>query len=334
MNFPTRNLLLFLFLALWPALAAAQTLKVATLAPDGSSWMETLREAGDEIAERTDGAVRLRFYPGGVMGDAATVLRRMRLGQLHGGAFTLGELASMAPSANLYSMPFQFRTAAELAAVRAEFDPFILERLEEAGIVAPALSFGGFAYLFSGRPVRSTDDVSAELRVWIPEGDRLSRNVLEEIGASAVPLSMAEVYTGLQTGTVNTFGSTMAGAIILQWHSRADYVLDLPLLATIGTMGFSERSLDRLDAAHREVLLEVLAEALARQERASAEENTDAREALAGQGIEFLRPDPEGASEWQRIADGVLDRMLAADRYALPGIERLRARLAELRAKQ
>ena len=56
----------------------AQTFKIATLAPDGSSWMNEMRAAAKEINERTEGRVEFKFYPGGVMGNDSQILRRMR----------------------------------------------------------------------------------------------------------------------------------------------------------------------------------------------------------------------------------------------------------------
>ncbi|MFU8876921.1 MAG: TRAP transporter substrate-binding protein DctP [Wenzhouxiangellaceae bacterium] len=323
-----------LVLALFAGVAGAQELKIATLAPDGSSWMESLRSAAGRVHERTDGQVRIRFYPGGVMGDAATVMRRIKLGQLHGGTFTVGELASVAPESNLYSLPFQFDNAEELAELREEFDPFILDALRDGGMVAPAIANGGFAYLFSRRRVDSADDVSSAFKVWIPDNDPLSRRTLERIGASPVALGISEVYTGLQTGTIDTFANTLSGAIILQWHTRARYVLDMPVIVTAGTLAVDQRAFQRLDPEHGEIWLEEFAAALRAQEQQAARENADARRALADQGIEFVEPDPAGVREWHRIADEVIDEMTASGEFPVPGLEILRDRLAEIRARR
>jgi TRAP-type C4-dicarboxylate transport system substrate-binding protein len=245
--------------------------------------------------------------------------------------FTVGELAGQAPETNLYSLPFQVRSAAELEPLRDEFDPFILDALREAGLVAPAIAFGGFAYLFSTERIESTDDVTSDLRVWVPEGDPLSRRTLEAVGATAVPLSLAEVYTALQTGTVDTFANTLSGAIILQWHTRADYMLDLPVLMTAGVIAVDERAFERLDEAHREIWLEVFGRAMRAQEARTIDENDDARNALIEEGIEIVEPGPEAVDEWQRISRTVLDEMRAAGEFEVPGLERLRERLAEIR---
>lgn len=326
-----KTLALLLCLATTPL--AAQQLKIAALAPDGSSWMDAFKSAAEAVERRTDGAVQTRFYPGGVMGGSDTVLRRMKLGQLQGGVFTVGELAGQAPATNLYSLPFQFENAEELAAVREEFDPLILEALREAGLVAPAIANGGFAYLFSRDRIESTDDVSSDLRVWIPENDPLSRRTLEEIGASAVPLSLADVYTALQTGTIDTFANTMSGAIILQWHTRAEFMLDLPVLMTAGVLAVDRRAFERLDPAHRDIWMEEFGDALRQQEARTVDENAQARAALIEEGIAIVEPDADDAAEWREIANRVLDEMLASGAFEVPGIERLRERLQEIRAR-
>ena len=68
--------------------ANAQTIKLATLAPEGSWWMNAMRAGATEIGERTEGRVKFKFYGGGVQGNDSQVLRKMRIGQLHGGAIT------------------------------------------------------------------------------------------------------------------------------------------------------------------------------------------------------------------------------------------------------
>lgn len=312
--------------------APAQQLKIATLAPDGSSWMDRFRAAAEQIESRTDGRVSIRYYPGGVMGDASAVLRRMRLGQLHGGAFTVGELGSVAPEVNLYSLPFTFETAAEIDALRARFDPLILDALADGGIIAPGIALGGFAYLFSREAFPDPDALSTQWRVWVPTGDALSLETLEATGVSPVPLPLADVYTALQTGTINAFASTPSAAIILQWHTRARHMLDLPILMTAGTVGLDQRAMGRLADADRQVVVDELADALEALEASNTRENAQARTALENQGITIDAATPEQTRAWRDIAERTRARMTAAGRIEVPHLAELEDELERLRA--
>src|SRR5688572_22590971 len=88
--------------------AIAQTLKIATLAPDGSAWMRELRSAAAEVKAGTGGRVEVKFFPGGVMGSDSVVMRKMRLGQLQGGVLTSSELSLVYSDAPAYTLPFLF----------------------------------------------------------------------------------------------------------------------------------------------------------------------------------------------------------------------------------
>ena len=97
-----RALTLLLTLGLSGPSYAATTLKIATLSPEGTGWMIELREAAKNIRVRTEDQVKLKIYPGGVMGDDKAVLRKLRIGQLHGAAMTSGGVMQPYPDIALY----------------------------------------------------------------------------------------------------------------------------------------------------------------------------------------------------------------------------------------
>ncbi|MCI0356707.1 MAG: TRAP transporter substrate-binding protein DctP, partial [Acidobacteria bacterium] len=80
------SLLCAIAFGVFSTVASAATLKIATLAPEGTSWMKEMRTGAGEIEKRTAGRVQIKFFPGGVMGNDKSVLRKIRAGQLQGGA--------------------------------------------------------------------------------------------------------------------------------------------------------------------------------------------------------------------------------------------------------
>ncbi|MEE8285384.1 MAG: TRAP transporter substrate-binding protein DctP, partial [Gammaproteobacteria bacterium] len=159
------------------------TFKIATIAPDGTGWMLEMREGAERITNRTDGRVKFRFYPGGIMGNDKSVLRKLRIGQLHCGAITGGGLALIDPNTLIYSLPFTFRSEDEIDYARARMDPVLIDSLEDAGFVTLGFVESGFAYLMSGAPLHGMEDLQGR-KVWTPEGDRISRAVFEDMNVS------------------------------------------------------------------------------------------------------------------------------------------------------
>lgn len=315
-----------------PAAAPKQTLKIATLAPEGTSWMRELRKGAEEVAAATQGRVEIRFYPGGVMGNDKTVLRKIRAGQLQGGAFTGGSLDEVYRDTAIYGLPFLFRSYDEVDYVRERVDPLLKEGLARGGMVALGISEGGFAHVLSGSPVRKVEDLKGK-KMWIPEGDVVSQVTLEVAGISPVPLSLADVYTGLQTRLVDTVATTPAGAIAFQWHTRVKYLTDVPLMYLVGVVAVDERAMDRLRPEDRQALQERMGAALARLDVLNRQGNESAREALRQQGIAFVGPEsPEELTRWRGIAVEALERLRAQQAYTPETLEVIQGHLESYRA--
>ena len=87
------------------SIVEARVFKIATISPDGTFWMQEMRAGAEEIKKQTQGRVVFKFYPGGVMGSDESVLRKIRIGQLQGGAVTAGSLVSIDPDIAIYELP-------------------------------------------------------------------------------------------------------------------------------------------------------------------------------------------------------------------------------------
>ena len=202
--------LIAMLLCLSAGLQAA-TLKIATLSPPGSAWMQAMEAAGVRIAAETEGRVTLRFYPGGVMGDDTAVLRKIRFGQLQGAALTTGALQNDFTDVQLYNLPMLFNDFDEVDALRAQFDPALLAGLEEAGWVAFGFAEAGFAYAMSKAEVTTLPEARA-LKVWSPSDDEGAEAALRGFGLTPVPLGIADVLPGLQTQLIDAIAAPPVGA--------------------------------------------------------------------------------------------------------------------------
>jgi len=207
--------------------ANAQTIKIATIAPEGSAWMTDMRAGAKEIDERTDGRVKFKFYGGGVQGNDKQVLRKMRIGQLHGGAFTSTALAELQKDAQLYALPMLFNNLDEVKYARSHMDAKLQQLMEDAGYVNFGFAGSGFASIMSNTPVANLEDFRG-LKVWIPDGDNLSYSAVKALGVSPVTMPLTDVLTGLQTELIDTIMGPPAAAIVLQWNTAVSYITDLP----------------------------------------------------------------------------------------------------------
>jgi len=291
--------------------AWATVLKIATALPEGSSWMKVMRAGSKEIKERTQGRVMIKFYGGGVMGNDKSVLRKVRVGQLHGGAFTAGGLSTVYPELKLYSLPFLFRNREEVVKVREKLDPLIKKGLYDKGFVSFGFAGGGFANLMSSTLVRGVSDVQGR-KVWVPEGDAVSYAVMEAMALSPVTLNMIDVMTGLQTGLLDIVAATPTAALAFQWHTRIKYVADTPLVYVVGTMAIDRRAYKKISSEDQAVIEEVMGRIYEGFDRQGVTDDQAAIDALKKQGIEFIHVDPADVEQWRKTALSV-ERELARE---------------------
>ncbi len=319
-------------LLLGSAAAHAKTLKIATVAPEGSAWMREMRAVATEIDRRTAGRVRLKFYPGGVMGNDKTVLRKMRAGQLQGGAFTSGSLAGVYPDLELYGIPLLFRSRDEVDYVRSRMDAGMIDGLQKVGLSAMAINDQSFAYLMSQKPAREVADLEGA-KVWIQEGDSMSLTGFGLAGVSPVQLSLADVYTALQTGLVDTIAAPLQGAIALQWHTKVRYVTDVPLSYLTGALVIEGRAFDALTSEDQRVVREAVREAAGRLDAETLRGEAGARKALESEGIQFVSPTtPEEVERWHDMARSTVETLRKEGIYSEAVIDEIERLLAEYRS--
>lgn len=279
--------------------AEAVQLKIATAAPENSSWMQEMRAGAARIKEQTEGRVVLKIYGGGIQGIDKKVLQKIKVGQLHGGAFTPGSLADQYGSMNLYSLPFVFNSPAEVEYVRDRMDATLAQGLEDAGFVSFGFSGGGFAVLFSQTPVRTVAELEGK-KVWVPEGDPISYSAMKDLGLSPVTLPITDVLTGLQTGLLDIVAVPPVTALVLQWHTKVRYMLKVPILYTMGLMAIDKRAFGRLSEADQQVVRDVMGEVYRAFDEESWKTDQEATVALENAKIEPVFADD---AEMERIRE-------------------------------
>lgn len=278
--------------------AQAVTLKIATLSPEGSNWMQKFRASAKEIKERTNSRVKMKYYPGGVMGDDAAVLKKIKIRQLHGGAMTGGSLARFYSDSQVYSTPLKFDTISQVDHVRKTIDPMILEGFEKGGFVTFGLAGGGFAYLMSKSPITSPDQMKQH-KVWSPSSDAASEASFSAFDISPIPLPIGDVLAGLQTELIDTIATSPVAAISLQWHTQIKYVTEVPIIYLYAVLAIQKKAFNKVSPEDQKIVREVMSKVFSDIDEENRGDNQRALDALQKQGIKVLKPTPAEMAIWR-----------------------------------
>ncbi|PCJ13958.1 MAG: C4-dicarboxylate ABC transporter [Gammaproteobacteria bacterium] len=278
--------------------ASAQTFKIATLSPDGSLWMKKMRAGAAEIKTRTEQRVKFKFYPGGIMGDDKAVLRKIRVGQLHGGALAGGSLAKFYKDSQIYNLPLKFNDYQEVDFIRSTFDPIIMAGFEKKGFVTFGLAEGGFAYAMSkSTPITQVEQLK-QFKVWVPNDDKASLVITQAYDISPIPLSIADVLPALQTGIINAVATSPIAAIALQWHTQVEYVTDIPLMYFYAVLAIQKKHFSKLSEQDQATVKQVMGKVFEELNVQNRKDNIAAFAALQSQGIQLSTPSNEQLAVW------------------------------------
>ena len=311
----------------------AATFKLATLSPDGSFWMKTMREAGKEVEAATDNRVKFKWYPGGVMGDDKAVLRKMRVGQLQGAALPMGELLSFYPDSQAYGIPFLFNSYEEVDYVRSQLDDSLITGFAEGGMEVLGIAEGGFGYFLTAEPVRVPADLQQQ-KVWVPQNDIVSARLAQSIGVTPIPLTLPDVLPGLQTGLVNTVAVSPMGAIVLQWHTRVAHITDIPLMYFCGVISLTGKSFNKLSADDQAVVKAVFGKAFKLIDERNRMDNVKAFEALTNQGVETVVLTDAERDAWLAMQAPGEQMMQSEGQLSTEALERIKGLVEAFRQSQ
>ncbi len=297
------SLLTFLLL-ISSALGAEKTLiiKMATLAPEGSSWVKTINALNAEVMKRSENKVQFKIYPGGVLGDETDMLRKTKIGQIQGAALTSAGLSSVFPEYDVLEVPFLFQKYEEVDHILTKMDSFFRKGVDNNGYVMLGWSEAGFIYLMSTVPISGVSDLR-KAKVWILEDSSIAKAVFQEAGVKGIPLSVTDVLVGLQTGLVEVVYIPPSGAISLQWFTKIKYITDLPLLYLAGAILIKKETFKEIPSTFQPVLMEIAQRHLNQLKTAIRNENQDALQVMAKQGIKMITPSREQIEEFKKLSN-------------------------------
>jgi len=304
--------------------ARAQTvIKFATVAPKASTWMSIMEQLDAEVQKATGGQVKFKFYPGGVQGDEKDVIRKIRIGQLHGGGFTGVGMGQILPSSRLLDLPFLFRNSAEVDTVLEGMFGTYADLFLQKDFVLLGWAEVGFVHFFTKNPVRSLADLNKQ-KLWLWEGDPLAGAYFQELGLKPVPLALPDVLTSFQTGMINGAYASPYGASVLQWQTRVKYVSDPPLTCAAGAVLVSRKVWDQIPAAHQAKVRDIARRKLRQLTAASRKDNQAALDAFVKAGITRVKPSSDAeAQKFEAIGVKVQDK-LAGTLYDAKLLEKAR----------
>jgi TRAP-type C4-dicarboxylate transport system substrate-binding protein len=315
-----------------PAADSRTDIRLGTLLPSGTAQHQALLEMGEQWRTASGGSVRLTLYPDGRLGGEAEMVRKLRIGQINAGLFSVVGLAEIDPGVTgLQLMPLVFNSWDEVDHVREQLRARLEDRLRAKGFEVLFWADAGWVRFFSKEPVVSPADFK-RMKIFVWAGDQPQLTIMQSLGYRAVPLETTDILLGLNTGLVNTVPMPPLYALAGQMQTAAPHMLDLKWCPIVGAALVRRETWEKLPAEVR-AALRPAADTAGEKIRARGRfEDEESVRVLQSRGLKVDTLTPEARTEWTQLVEKVYPKvrggMVPADIF-----DAVRASLAEYQAR-
>ncbi len=236
-------------------------IKIGTLAPEGTAWLEVPRKVlNPHLKKVSGGKVVLKLYTGGVMGEDVDIIRKMDLGQLDGCGCTALGVFKASPEISIFTLPFLFRNYDEVDHILKKFRKEIDAGFEKKGYLLANLIDTGFFYLWMKNKATTVDEMRKQkMMTWFGP---VETTTYDELGIRPTPISVTEVVTSLNTGLVNATYGPAAWVLGTQAYTNLNYYVTQPLFYSPAAIFFSKKIQERFRGQYPEILINNFTELL------------------------------------------------------------------------
>lgn len=285
--------------------ARPAVIKLATLAPKGTSFHLILQEMGATWRSAPDGSVALNIFTDGTMGGESDMVRRMRLGQLQAGLLTISGITDIESDVSgLQNIPMAFKTLDEAAFVRERLVPKYEKQLFDKGFVVLGWFDSGWVHAFSKKPLRTPDDLRGE-KVFVVPGSNSAAEAVRSFNMQPVVLEPTDILVSLQTGLITVVPAPPFYALAGQFFQPAPFMTAINWAPLVGGLVVTRRAFDTLSPAQQELLRKTGAEACAKITVSARREMQESITAMEKRGLKVQPVEGALQEEWLAFAESL-----------------------------
>lgn len=295
-----------------PALAQT-TFRMAFVAPP-PVWGPIADRYAEEVARRTDGAIRVQGVGGGQLGNLPQNYAGMKTSQIDMMLADTGTLALARGGKDFNALfaPYVF-------ADHAHFRKFMFSKTF-AGMLAPVEKEAGFRYVgyVSDRAPRQLTTANTRvtkpedlkgLKIRVPETPTILE-VFKAWGASPTPVAAAELYLAMKQGIVDGQDNGFDAIAGAKYYEVQKYAIRIDYIQSALMILMAESKWNALSPAHQKAMQEAVVATEQWASRHTWEVSDKSMQLLRDKGMEIVEPDLAPFRASAAVVLGTLDGKL------------------------
>lgn len=306
--FVSMVLILSVFLVAAP-LSAEILIKIGSIAPDRSPWNDAIKELGQEWERITGGQVKIKVYPGGVLGSEDDMIRKIRLGALGGAALTNVGLTKLLRDAYVLNIPFMLNSDPELDFLLKKMRPTFESKIKERGFKVVIWSLSGWLNFFAKERVAYPDDMRRH-KISFTTGEPEMEQAWKKIGFQVVPIELKDLMMALQSGMVTAFYLPPLVAGSGQYFGIAKHMCPLKVAPLLGGIVVYDKIWEKIPAQFHQPMMDAAERQSAKLYGQIIELEKKTLVTMKQHGLVIDEPPADAQKRWQEIAAKGLDELI------------------------
>lgn len=300
-----------------------RTIKFAFVQQKDNHWGAGAEKFAELVKQKSDGKITIKLFPGGTLGGDIAMLSSLQGGTVEMTMMGSGLLVGMTPEYVLFDLPFLFNSPQEADAILdGPVGTSLMAKLPDKGLVGLAYWEHGFRSLTNSRhPVARWEDVDG-LKIRVIQAP-LYIDIFNTLGANAVPMPLPELYTALETGTVDGQENPLVSIQSSTFYEVQKYLSTTRHVYNPIIVLYGKQKWDELSADEQQLLIDAANEVKPFQRQASRDMEATVLATLKDEGMEVTEV---SEAERARMRDklqpviekyaGQVDQALATEMFA------------------
>jgi len=265
----------------------------------------------DIVEQKSGGKIKVKLFPGGTLGGDVQTISALQGGIVEMSVMNAGILVSLAKEFALVDLPFLFNNGAEAdAMLDGPVGETLMAKLPEKGLVGLGFWDLGFRNLTNNRrPVATAADI-AGLKIRVIQTP-IYIDIFKALGANPVPLPFPELYTALETGTVDGQENPAKTIELTKFNEVQKYLTTTRHIYNPQSLIVSKKFWDTLNADEKALFQSAAAEATVFQRKLSREQDSEAMASLKSKGMTITELPPAELAKIRETVKPVVDKYKA-----------------------
>lgn len=283
-----------------------RTIKFAAQNSKGHPQVTGMERFAEIVKDKSGGKIAVKLFPGGTLGGDVQTLASVQGGIVEMSVMNAGILSGTVKEFGVVDLPFLFATPQEADAVMdGPVGTALEEKLPAQRLVGLGFWELGFRHLTNNRhAVNGVEDVKGLKIRTVQSAVPLA--TFNALGANAVPLPYPELYSALETGTVDGQENPLANIVNAKFTEVQKYLTLTGHQYNPQIVLVSKVFWDKLDPEEQTLLRDAATEARDYQRKVSREANAGFLDEIKKSGMEVVEPTAEQLGAFRAAVEPVV----------------------------